>query len=139
MKADAFKRLIKEAVREVLREELAEVLTEAPRKQVTKVTKYEPYTPPVSKPRVSTGDPIADLLAETREGMLTDPNAGYYQDMSQFVQAPGLGENNFKPVMMEESFSRPEVGLDISQFDFVKNAAAVFNASVEKDKQRFGG
>jgi hypothetical protein len=58
--------------------------------------------------------------------------------MSQFVQAPGLGEDNYRPVLMEENFSRPEPGLDISQFDFVKNAAAVFKASQEKDKQRFG-
>jgi hypothetical protein len=136
MKADAFKKLIKEAVREVLREELADVLTETPVKQTPKVTKYAPYTPPAHKPRVSTGDPIMDLLEETKAGMLRDPNAGYYPDMSQHVQAPGLGMN---PVMMEESFTRPEPGLDISQFDFVKNAAAVFNASVEKDKQRFGG
>jgi hypothetical protein len=39
MKLDVFKKLIKEAVREVLREELADVLTEAPKKQVSKVTK----------------------------------------------------------------------------------------------------
>jgi hypothetical protein len=136
MKADAFKRLIKEAVREVLREELAGTLTEAPIKQTPKVTKYAPYVPPVTKPRVSTGDPIMDLLEETKAGMIVDPNAGYYPDMSQHVQAPGLGMN---PVMMEESFARPEPGLDISNFDFVKKAAAVYNASVEKDKQRFGG
>jgi len=139
MKADAFKKLIKEAVREVLREELAEVLTEAPIRQAPKVTKYAPYAPPVTKPRVSTGDPIMDLLEETRAGMIGDPNTGHYQDMSQFVSAPGLGENSYNPVMMEENFARPEPGLDISQFDFVKNAAAVFKASQEKDKQRFGG
>ena len=136
MKTEVFKRLIKEAVREVLREELADVLTEAPKKQVSKVTKYEPYTPPVQRTRISTGDPIMDLLEETKASMRQDPNAGHYQDMSQFVQVPGLGMN---PVMMEESFARPEPGLDISQFDFVKNAAAVFKASQEKDKQRFGG
>ena len=139
MKADAFKKLIKEAVREVLREELADVITEAPIKQAPKVTKYAPYVPPVTKPRVSTGDPIMDVLEETKAGMIGDPTAGHYQDMSQFISAPGLGEGNYKPVMIEESFARPEPGLDISQFDFVKNAAAVFKASQEKDKQRFGG
>jgi hypothetical protein len=138
MKTEVFKKLIKEAVREVLREELADVLTEAPKKQVQKVTKYESHNPPVHKPRVSTGDPIADLLAETKADMVGSSNAGHYQDMSQFVQAPGLGEDNYRPVMMEENFSRPEPGLDISQFDFVKKAAAVFKASQEKDKQRFG-
>jgi hypothetical protein len=138
MKADAFKRLIKEAVREVLREELAGTLTEAPVKQARKVVKYAPYKPPTAKPRVFTGDPIMDLLEETRESMAGDPGRGNYQDMSQFVSAPGLGDYIDKPVIMEESFSRPEPGLDISQFDFVKKAATIYKASVEKDKQRFG-
>jgi len=138
MKADAFKKLIKEAVREVLREELAGTLTEAPVKQTSKVTKFEPYKPTVSRP-VSTGDPIMDLLEETKASMKQDPGVGYYQDMSQFVQAPGLGEDTFKPTMMEEGFSRSEPGLDLSQFDFVKNASAVFKASQQKDKERFGG
>jgi hypothetical protein len=136
MKADAFKKLIKEAVREVLREELAEVLTEAPVRQAPKVTKYAPYVPPVTKPRVSTGDPIMDLLNETKAQMVGEQYPTAFSGISDMVSAPGLGMN---PVMMEESFARPEPGLDISQFDFVKNAAAVFKASQEKDKQRFGG
>jgi hypothetical protein len=136
MKLDVFKKLIKEAVREVLREELGDVLTEAPKRQVSKVTKYEPYTPPVQRTRISTGDPIADLLNETKAEMVGDDYRTAYSGISDMVSAPGLGMN---PVMMEESFARPEPGLDISQFDFVKNAAAVFKASQEKDKQRFGG
>ena len=136
MKTEVFKRLIKEAVREVLREELTDVLTEAPKKQVSKVTKYEPYTPPVQRTRILTGDPIADLLNETKAEMVGDDYKTAYSGISDMVSAPGLGMN---PVMMEESFARPEPGLDISQFDFVKNAAAVFKASQEKDKQRFGG
>lgn len=138
MKTELFKKLIKEAIREVLQEEL---LTEQliPR-QTPKVTKFEPYKPPVSRPNVSTGNPIADLMAETKANMFSEPGAGHYQDMSQFVSAPGLGmEGGNQPVMMEESYTGPEPGLDISQFDFVKNAAAVFKASQEKDKQRFGG
>lgn len=136
MKTELFKKLIKEAVREVLREELADVLTEAPKKQVTKVAKYEPYTPPVQRTRVSTGDPIADLLNETKAEMVNEDYTTAYSGMSDMVPAPGLGMN---PVMVENNFARPEPGLDISQFDFVKNAAAVFKASQEKDKQRFGG
>jgi hypothetical protein len=136
MKADAFKKLIKEAVREVLREELADVLTEAPVKQVPKTTKYAPYVPPVTKPRVSTGDPIMDLLNETKAQMVGEQYPTAFSGISDMVSAPGLGMN---PVMMEESFARPEPGLDISQFDFVKNAAAVFKASQQKDKERFGG
>lgn len=135
MKTEVFKKLIKEAVREVLREELADVLTETPKKQVSKVTKYETYTPPVHKARISTGDPIADLLNETKAEMVGDEYRTAFAATSDMVSAPGLGMN---AIMMEDNFARPEPGLDISQFDFVKNAAAVFKASQEKDKQRFG-
>ena len=53
---------------------------------------------------------------------------------SSMVSAPGLGMES----MMEDNFARPEVGIDLSQLDFVKNAGAIYKASVEKDKQRFG-
>ena len=142
MKTELFKKLIKEAVREVLKEELlGKVLTEQlVQKQTPKVTKFETYKPVVSKPVVKTGNPIADLMAETRSTMISEPGAGHYQDMSQAVSAPGLRmESGEQPIMMEESFARPEPGLDISQFDFVKKAASVYKASVEKDKARFGG
>jgi hypothetical protein len=141
MKVDLLKNLIKEAVREVLKEELSEILSEdiQPAKpKIQKPVKYESYKPPVQKARVSTGDPIMDLLEETKASMIGGGNTGYYQDISQYVSAPGLGENTYNPVMMEENFSRPEPGLDISQFDFVKNAAAIFKASQQKDKERLG-
>jgi len=146
MKADAFKKLIKEAVREVLKEELISILSENAKTKSTPtgkegrgtITKFEPYKPTVSKP-VPTGDPIADLLNETKAEMSGDEYRTAYSGISDMVSAPGLGENMYRPTMMEESFARPEPGLDISQFDFVKNAAAVFNASQQKDKERFGG
>lgn len=142
MKTEVFKKLIKEALREVLKEELGKVLTEQlVKRQAPKVTKFETYKPVIAKPVVRTGNPIVDLMAETHASMMVDPTAGHYTDMSQAVSAPGLrmesGEH--QPVLMEESFSRPEPGLDISQFDFVKKAASVYKASVEKDKARFGG
>jgi len=138
MKTELFKKLIKEAVREVLREELAGVQTKTPNKQVSQITKYEAYTPPVQKPSkyVPTGDPIADLLNETKAEMVGGDYRTAYSGISDMVSAPGLGANT---VLMEDSFARPEPGLDISQFDFVNKAAAVFKASQEKDKQRFGG
>lgn len=141
MKTELFKKLIKEAVREVLKEELGKVLTEQlVQKQAPRVTKFESYKPVTKKPSISTGNPIADLMEETRSSMVSGPGAGHYQDMSQHVSAPGLGmESSGQPTMMEESFARSEPGLDISQFDFVQKAAAVYKASVEKDKARFGG
>jgi hypothetical protein len=55
---------------------------------------------------------------------------------SDMVSAPGLGMN---PSNDGRNFARPEPGLDISQFDFVKNAADVLKHQQEKDKERFGG
>jgi hypothetical protein len=138
MKTELFKKLIKEAVREVLREELAGVQTQVPKRQISQITKYETYTPPVQKPAryAPTGDPIADLLNETKAQMVGGDYRTAYSATSDMVSAPGLGAN---PILMEDSFARPEPGLDISQFDFVNKAAAVFKASQEKDKQRFGG
>ena len=154
MKVELLKKLIKEAVQEAVKDALDEILSEPtkPNNQPIGVggygvpnttKKYAEYKPVVSKP-VSTGDPIADLLEETRAQMMN--GGGYRPDISQMVEAPGLGMQTYdpqsqygQPVMMEENFSRPEPGLDISQFDFVKKAASVFKASVEKDKSRFGG
>ena len=133
MKAEQFKKLLKEAVREVLKEELPKLLSEQvkPVQKQSQVTKYEPYRKPVVSVQPS-GDPIADLLRETHSEMVRQPSSF---DRSDFI-SPGMGDN---PAMLEEMYAVPEPGLDISQFDFVKNASAVFKASQEKDKQRFGG
>ena len=103
--------------------------TQAPKQTVTK---YAEHRPVVARP-IPTGDPIADLMNETKYSM----TQGEYQSMisatSDMVQAPGLGMN---PI--EQFRQGPEPGLDISQFDFIKKAGAVYKASQEKDKQRFG-
>lgn len=137
MKLDVLKNLIKEAVKEAVREELEIILSENPTETLTtplpEVKKYEKYTPPPSRP-VSTGNPIADLMNETKYSM----THGEYRELvaatSNMVQAPGLGMNT----IVEEFRQGPEPGLDISQFDFMMRAGDVYKASIEKDKQRFG-
>lgn len=138
MKVELFKKLIKEAVREVVREELPSLLSEnfsqtkktAPVTQ--QVTKYENYKPTVARP-IKTGDPIMDILNETRASMTQESYRDLISATSDMVQAPGLGMNTVEP------FSPgPAPGLDLSNLSFVKNAGAVFKASVEKDKQRLG-
>jgi vacuolar-type H+-ATPase subunit E/Vma4 len=131
MKADVFKKLIKEAVREAVREELGEMLTTPQQpKQVQEITKYQNYKPVVAKP-VSTGDPIMDLLQETRASMAS----GEYKTMVNMDSS--MAQSGIPT--MGGMISGPEPGIDISQLSFVKNAGKVFQASVEKDKQRFGG
>lgn len=136
MKLDLLKKLIKEAVKEAVREELETILSEDVKPIQTPkqtITKYAEYKPIVAKP-APTGNPIMDLMNETKYSM----TQGDYQSMisatSDMVQAPGLGMNtidDFRP--------GPEPGLDLSQFDFIKKAGAILQASNEKDKQRFGG
>ena len=135
MKLDLLKKLNKEAVKEAVREELEIILSEdtkpvqAPKQTITK---YAEHRPVIARP-VQTGNPIADLMNETKYSM----TQGEYQNLvsatSDMVQAPGLGMN---PI---ESFRPgPEPGLDISQFDFMMRAGDVYKASVQKDKERFG-
>ena len=145
------KKLIKEAVQEAVKDALDEILSEPNHTPIgvggygvpnNGFSKNEAYKPVVGtyKAPISTGDPIADLLQETRAQMVNQSGGGHRPDMSQMVQAPGLGMQSYdQPTMMEENFTRPEPGLDISQFDFVKKAASVYKASVAKDKQKFGG
>ena len=136
MKLDLLKKLIKEAVKEAVREELETILSEdvkpiqAPKQTVTK---YAEYKPTVARP-VPTGNPIADLMNETKYSMTQGEYRNIVSATSDMVQAPGLGMqsvvDNYRP--------GPEPGLDISQFDFINKAASVYKASVEKDRQRFG-
>ena len=136
MKLDLLKKLIKEAVSEAVREELGKILSEdvkPVKTQVQQVTKYAEHRPVVARP-VATGNPIMDLMNETKYSM----TQGEYQNLvsatSDMVSAPGMGMqtglDQFRP--------GPEPGLDISQFDFMMRAGDVYKASVEKDKQRFG-
>lgn len=136
MKLEVLKKLIKEAVSEAVREELGKILSEdaKPAKvPVSTVTKYANHKPIVAKP-IPTGDPIADLLSETKYSM----SQGEYQNLvsatSDMVSAPGIGMQS----AMDQFRPGPEPGLDISQFDFMMRAGDVYKASVEKDKQRFG-
>ena len=136
MTLDLLKTLIKEAVKEAVREDLVTILSEDAKPVQTPkqtVTKYAEYKPIVTKP-APTGNPIMDLMNETKYSM----TQGDYQSMisatSDMVQAPGLGMN-----AIEDFRPGPEPGLDLSQFDFIKKAGAILQASNEKDKQRFGG
>ena len=145
MKLDLLKKLIKEAVSEAVREELGKILSEDAKPASTPigvegygvpntVTKYASHKPVIARP-IPTGDPIADLMNETKYTM----TQGDYQSMvsatSDMVSAPGMGMQS----AMDQFRPGPEPGLDISQFDFMMRAGDVYKASVAKDKQRFGG
>jgi hypothetical protein len=136
MKLDLLKKLIKEAVSEAVREELGKILSEDVKPvqtQVQQVTKYAEHRPVIAKP-VATGNPLMDLMNETKYSM----TQGEYQNLvsatSDMVSAPGMGMQTG----LEQFRPGPEPGLDISQFDFMMRAGDVYKASVQKDKERFG-
>jgi len=136
MKLDLLKKLIKEAVSEAVREELGKILSEDVKPvqtQVQQVTKYAEHKPVIAKP-VATGNPLTDLMNETKYSM----TQGEYQNLvsatSDMVSAPGMGMQTG----LEQFRPGPEPGLDISQFDFMMRAGDVYKASVQKDKERFG-
>lgn len=124
MKTQAFKKLIKEAVREVLQEILFEEKREPViQKEVFKTTgteKPQPYT--------YTGDPIMEMLNMTRNSMTSED----YKVMVGTPSAPDF--NNINTV----DNTTPAPGLDLSTLSFVKNAGAIYKASLEKDKQKLG-
>ena len=144
MKLDLLKKLIKEAVKEAVREELETILSEDAKPTpipigiggygvLNTVTKYASHKPVITKP-VPTGNPIADLMNETKYSMTQGEYQSIISATSDMVSAPGLGMQS----AMDQFKPGPEPGLDISQFDFVKKAGAIYRASNEKDKQRFG-
>lgn len=133
MKVDLLKNLIKEAVREAVREEMEAILSE-PAKLVTKspvsetkVTKYSNYKPTMAKP-IKTGDPIADLLNETKHSMASGDYSSHAVDVASMVDGGDYSGYN----------QSAEPGLDLSQFDFIGKAGAIYKAAHEKDKQRHG-
>ena len=153
MKLDLLRKLIKEAVKEAVREELETILSEGAnsakvptemvhefREAKPTITKYEEYKPVMAKP-IPTGDPIADLMNETKYSMTQGEYRSLVSATSDMVSAPGLGmqSTGLDSLAVEQQFRPgPEPGLDISQFDFVKKAGAILKASNEKDRQRFG-
>lgn len=128
MKAELFKKLIKEAVREAVREELSTLLSEEVKVPKTKEpVRSEIYRPKVTRP-TTTGDPLMDLLNETKYSM----TQGDYQSMigGDLPMVDGGDYSSYN--------QGPEPGLDLSQFDFIKNAGAIYKASQDKDRQRHG-
>jgi hypothetical protein len=140
MKTELFKKLIKEAIREVLKEELPGLVRES-KQDLNLIGK--PYPPSVNlSPNGTTAGrtevnttarvSIQDMLEQTRKTMNKEE---FRSIMESTVQAPGLGMQSLDD---SEFTSTPAPGLDISNLDFVKKAASVYNASVEKDKLRLG-
>jgi hypothetical protein len=142
MKLDQLRKIIREEVKAAVKEELQDMLNEAVRvasqPQVKQVTQYESYKPKeVKNPNPTSTDPIMEMLSQTKASMTESEYKNIYTGTSDMVQKPNFASMMASNMGMTESRgSQP--GLDISQFDFVKKAAAVYNKSVQKDKEKYG-
>lgn len=136
MKVDQLKNIIKEAVKEAVREEIKDILTEAVSSASKPETVVEAPTPKVQKPKFEAkGDPIMEMLNMTQQSMTRDD----FKNIVGSQVQPGMNQMNFTSNSVPMSApTSPQPGIDITQLDFVKNAAAVYNKSIEKDKFRVG-
>ncbi len=153
MKLNQLRTVIREEVKTAIKEELQEIMNEAVRaaSEPEKQTFYEetpyvgykgPHTTNLASTRGTTenlqesGDPIMEMLNQTKASMTSEDYRTVTSANSNMVQKP-----NFASMMAENMGMKGngvEPGLDISQFDFIKKAGAIYNKSVENDKQKHG-
>jgi hypothetical protein len=80
---------------------------------------------------------IDKMLNQTKASMTESEYKNIYTGTSDIVQKPNFASMMASNMGMIES-KGTQPGLDISQFDFVKKAALVYNKSVQKDKEKYG-
>ena len=150
MKLNQLRKIIREEVKAAVKEELQDMLTEAVRVASQPTDKQTVYnhntgtpTTNVAKPvQVEKSNPIptdsiTEMINQTKASMTNEEYKNVFTGTSDMVQKPNFAEMMASNMGMVDS-GRPAPGLDISQFDFVKKAGAVYKASVEKDKQKHG-
>ena len=140
MKLDQLRKIIREEVRAAVKEELQDVMNEAVKyasaPQIQKANAYRPVEKGQPK-KWSTGKSatLDEMLNATRAEMTP-------QEAANIIGGSGVQKPNFASSMannmgMTEQ-SGPMPGIDISKLDFVAKAKSVLDASMEKDKNRFG-
>lgn len=154
MKLDQLRKVIREEVKTAIKEELQEIMNEAvraasePEKQTFyEETPYEGYRGPHTTNLVSakenpitlqeSGDPITDILNQTRATMALGNHNTPSQPAHDMVNKPNFASMMASNMGMNEN-AGPLPGIDLSQLDFVKKAGAIYNKSVENDKQKHG-
>jgi len=141
MKLDQLRKIIREEVKAAVKEELQEMLNEAVRvasqPQVKEVTIPQAKLVDVKKPKPSSTDPIMEMLNQTKATMTSEEYRNVYSGTSDTVQRPNFASMMATSMGMKEN-NGPMPGLDISQFDFVKKAGAVYKAAEQKTKEKYG-
>ena len=147
MKLDQLRKIIREEVRAAVKEELQEVMNEAVKiastPNVENTNKYKPVVQKDlsrtwSKGEMNSGTvTLEEMLNQTKASMTNEEYRNIYTGTSDMVQKPNFASMMASDMGMTQP-KGPMPGLDISQFDFVKKAGAVYKASIEKDKLKAG-
>lgn len=143
MKLDQLRKIIREEVKAAVKEELQDMLNEAV-KIASSPNKMQPApkagetswsAPKKQEPEQISGDPIMEMLNQTKASMTGEEYRNIVTATSDMVAKPNFQSTG---IDTEAVFSGPQPGIDISKLDFVSKAKAVFDASNKKDKERFG-
>jgi|TARA_R100000030_G_scaffold77251_1_gene60126 hypothetical protein len=148
MKLEQLRKIIREEVRAAVKAELQDMLTEAVKVASTpnindSKNSYREVKQKDLKRTWSTGElntgtiPLQEMINQTRESMTSDEYRNVINGTSDMVKKPNFASTMANTMGISES-PRPMPGIDISQFDFVKKAGAVYNRSIEKDKEKLG-
>jgi len=144
MKLDQLRKIIREEVRSAVKDELQEMLNEAvkaasaPSTQEYKAVKQKDLKRTWSTGRMNPGTvPLEEMLSMTKEEMTGEDYKNVVNADSSMVKKPNFASNVATSMGLTES-SGPMPGIDISKLDFVGKAKAIYDKSLEKDKNRLG-
>jgi hypothetical protein len=144
MKLDQLRKIIREEVRSAVKDELQEMLNEAvkaasaPSTQEYKAVKQKDLKRTWSTGRMNPGTvPLEEMLNQTRSEMTGEDYKNVVGADSSMVKKPNFASNVATSMGLTEN-SGPLPGIDISKLDFVAKAKSIYDASIEKDKNRLG-
>jgi uncharacterized protein YigE (DUF2233 family) len=142
MKLDQLRKIIREEVRSAVKDELQEMLNEAvkaasaPSTQEYKAVKQKDLKRTWSTGKMNPGTvPLEEMLNMTQKEMTGDDYRNVVNADSSMVSKPNFASSMASNMGMTEN-AGPMPGIDISKLDFVGKAKAIYDKSIEKDKNR---
>jgi len=144
MKLDELRKIIREEVRAAVKAEVQDMLTEAV-KVASAPTKMQSapqagntsWSAPKPKPATVFGDPIMEMLNQTKASMSQQDYQQVVSMDSSMVTKPNFAQSMASQMGMSEP-TGPMPGLDLSQLGFLNKAKAVLDAANKKDRERKG-
>jgi len=142
MKISELAKLIRTEVRQAVKEEVADIIREAiqvastPEQHITE--RVKPVEKVTAKTKPQKYSPLEQILEETRLSF-TSADAKAFVSAEERHNLRNQIPNTAATMATKLGFtaSEDQVGVDLSTLPFVKNAKAVLDLAVEKDRQRY--